>query len=530
MPELQLKLVLEQVREGHARGARRELARLLDIDDDIAGDIVGAAPIVLLAAMAAERALLVRRRLDSVVAAGAVLTLTDSQCDELPQVNWPETPEIVEGVSVATRDLPVHELARFGCPTCGEVFHLVQARGAAPPVADPIPSLASSEQVEAVSRAPLPPAKPLEVRRPATAMAFDVEEALVAAERLVSDDSHLALAQEMEIDEGPLVRALHERRQQRESARLSVPATEDVEQEVEELVAADDLLESETTLQVASMGATTEMLGVGANLRSGLSLDREPSGEEDLAALDIEEALRLLDEATLDPPPSEYEMAPAPIGESQVRSVVHDDEPASPPVVDSVEIDFADLDDFSVLEEVPAIADSSSSSLSHASSGLLAPLEPDEALAILEQARSPLSSNDDLELALEESSDSPALKPLTPKEAKVALAHKPARRGGSRRAAAAGRTSSRRRVVEPHASEPVHGLVLSRIISEAKRQKAADIIVRLTGLSRPEADDLAQRNIIPVLKGVPKTEAEAALEEFRRMRISGRITARRIRD
>jgi hypothetical protein len=41
---------------------------------------------------------------------------------------------------------------------------------------------------------------------------------------------------------------------------------------------------------------------------------------------------------------------------------------------------------------------------------------------------------------------------------------------------------------------------------------------------------LTERTIIPVLKGVSKDEAETALERFKKAKLSGRVTTRRLRE
>jgi hypothetical protein len=83
-------------------------------------------------------------------------------------------------------------------------------------------------------------------------------------------------------------------------------------------------------------------------------------------------------------------------------------------------------------------------------------------------------------------------------------------------------------VRSPGAEEPVHGLVLSKITGEARRQKAAELISEMKRIPRDEAMKLTDRTIIPVLKGVSKEEAEAALKRFERSKISGRVTTRRV--
>jgi hypothetical protein len=104
----------------------------------------------------------------------------------------------------------------------------------------------------------------------------------------------------------------------------------------------------------------------------------------------------------------------------------------------------------------------------------------------------------------------------------VRLGNPPGKRPSGERAAL------KKPLREPGGEEPVHGLVLSKIAGEGKRQKAAELIAEIAGMTKDEALKLTDRTIIPVLKGVTREEAEAALARFQRSRISGRVTTRRI--
>ncbi|RME76351.1 MAG: hypothetical protein D6776_01390 [Planctomycetota bacterium] len=344
------------------------------------------------------------------------------------------------------------------------------------------------------------------------------------------------------------MRALQEKRMLRESQRLAPVAEQSAATE------APAAAEPEPEPEPAA----------ASNEPQPPSASRAPEPDSS-GALDIDEALRLLDNVIEQPAPRGVQPAPAPEPEPVL------------PEVDTLleETDLGDLSDFELDVELGELAAAPAPATpptppaherAGGSSHKLAPLEPEEALKILESARSPDSSD---EMIFERPLKGPVsdeLEPLAPEQALALLAQttaaekkkkkrsrertEPARSevGGRRAsgrkaaprersrsqrsgaaAAPAGRTrSGRRRAVEPSDDAPVHGLVLSRIANEAKRQRAAEIISELTGMSREEAQALTRRAVIPVLKGVPRHKAEQALERFRSARISGRVTTRRL--
>ncbi len=70
------------------------------------------------------------------------------------------------------------------------------------------------------------------------------------------------------------------------------------------------------------------------------------------------------------------------------------------------------------------------------------------------------------------------------------------------------------------------GLVLPRISSDEKKEKAAEIIAEIKGIGVDEAMKLTERTIIPVLAGVARDVAEFHKEKFERNKISARVTTR----
>jgi len=93
----EFKVILQAVEPARASEAKREVGRAFDIDGDIAGDIVSAAPIAIVTGLSIGEALLCRRRLEALAGLGATLVITDTPVDDIPKVNWPETPGVARG-------------------------------------------------------------------------------------------------------------------------------------------------------------------------------------------------------------------------------------------------------------------------------------------------------------------------------------------------------------------------------------------------------------------------------------------------
>ncbi len=64
---------------------------------------------------------------------------------------------------------------------------------------------------------------------------------------------------------------------------------------------------------------------------------------------------------------------------------------------------------------------------------------------------------------------------------------------------------------------------LAKIADEDRRKKAAALICELAKMPADEAEALSKKMIIPVLKGVPKEEAEAAKAQFGKIGILARV-------
>jgi len=80
---------------------------------------------------------------------------------------------------------------------------------------------------------------------------------------------------------------------------------------------------------------------------------------------------------------------------------------------------------------------------------------------------------------------------------------------------------------EPEAAGDTYNVFLSKITSNDKKEQAAKLISEIKSCPIDEARELAGRLIIPLLKDVPKADAEAALNKFKAIKITGRITISR---
>jgi hypothetical protein len=70
----------------------------------------------------------------------------------------------------------------------------------------------------------------------------------------------------------------------------------------------------------------------------------------------------------------------------------------------------------------------------------------------------------------------------------------------------------------------LYNVFLSKITDTSKRDKAAELIAKVKGCSQPEAKELTTRLVIPLAKNVPKAKAEDILNQFKKLKIFGRMT------
>jgi ribosomal protein L7/L12 len=79
---------------------------------------------------------------------------------------------------------------------------------------------------------------------------------------------------------------------------------------------------------------------------------------------------------------------------------------------------------------------------------------------------------------------------------------------------------------EAPAGDPgeLYNVFLSKITDTSKRDKAAELIAKVKGCSTAEAKELTTRLVIPLAKNVSKAKAEDILNQFKKLKIFGRMT------
>jgi ribosomal protein L7/L12 len=70
----------------------------------------------------------------------------------------------------------------------------------------------------------------------------------------------------------------------------------------------------------------------------------------------------------------------------------------------------------------------------------------------------------------------------------------------------------------------LYNVFLSKITDTSKRDKAAELIAKVKGCSTTEAKELTTRLVIPLAKNVAKSKAEDILNQFKKLKIFGRMT------
>ena len=76
----------------------------------------------------------------------------------------------------------------------------------------------------------------------------------------------------------------------------------------------------------------------------------------------------------------------------------------------------------------------------------------------------------------------------------------------------------------PAEAGELYNVFLSKITDTSKRDKAAELISKVKGCSTSEAKELTTRLVIPLAKNVSKTKAEDILNQFKKLKIFGRMT------
>jgi ribosomal protein L7/L12 len=73
-------------------------------------------------------------------------------------------------------------------------------------------------------------------------------------------------------------------------------------------------------------------------------------------------------------------------------------------------------------------------------------------------------------------------------------------------------------------SGELYNVFLSKITDPSKRDKASELIAKVKGCSAQEAKELTTRLVIPLAKNVAKGKAEDILNQFKKLKIFGRMT------
>jgi ribosomal protein L7/L12 len=76
----------------------------------------------------------------------------------------------------------------------------------------------------------------------------------------------------------------------------------------------------------------------------------------------------------------------------------------------------------------------------------------------------------------------------------------------------------------PAEAGELYNVFLSKITDTSKRDKAAELISKVKGCSTSEAKELTTRLVIPLAKNVSKNKAEDILNQFKKLKIFGRMT------
>jgi len=140
------KIVLQAVERRHspdtlgdptAARVKVELARLFDLDEDTASNIIAAIPIVVVEGLDGRQAGVVRDRLRRLGDLGCRVVVTDDASETIPRVNWPELPAIARVADEEPRGRDpgtghghgARAAAGLACPACGAGLSIVLASG-----------------------------------------------------------------------------------------------------------------------------------------------------------------------------------------------------------------------------------------------------------------------------------------------------------------------------------------------------------------------------------------------------------------
>lgn len=609
------KILLKAVDPEHVENLRPILADLFSVDEGTAHDILSAVPLTLVDDLSIRGATIVKDRLKRLILLGAALVTTDDPCEDLPKINWPEPPDVVQ---VSDLDSPEAATSTWqggapavNCPSCGEHLEVVlvprgkpqQGASPQPAHASPRPALPAPTETTTVDMRELPasPARqepppeppeafsPVAEEPPAPVPPQPEQDLQQVFDAILDGSDGQRDMTTSDIAPGPIAR-LH-----MESGRLKARSEPELREDDAEPLHAEPVFEGMLDTSGIKNGELVSTPfrsepSPSDNMLEAVfddsdSLDPiEPVFEHDALSdpeidslLDDEDSfdLNALDDI-LDNDPTEIEPIDA------VEAIDDSDDLIEDPQIfedDSGDIDLDSLDrELAALDEVkrddsppeieslklpqrPTETKKSKSKRKRKRKRELQPLDPSEALAILHSSRAslepvakeggPRDELDDLlaqaqikrkkgkaeELSLPLPPEKKR-KPRSPVFKKVDRVTRRIKSSRVKRAepeaeeapAAQGRTSSSRKKKSSRAvsnDESIHGLVLSKISSDAKKRKAASLIATIKNISEDEALKLTDRTIIPVLRGVSRDYAEECLGKFKVANISGRVTTRR---
>lgn len=576
----EFKVLLNSVENPNSPHLIAELANCLSIDEDTSQSIINHTPIIILDNLEIRVAASVKEKMRKLLALGAKVIITDDELEETPRVNWPEeeVPEIafmydeeaIPGAPQGSSGSPVQP-GIFICPTCQAGFHLEPASPAEMealqkegvlsfsevqqpnPSSPPLQEKGEKEREEK-SKAPL-----LVNEKKSTLLedslenleeefALAIEGIVISDERVLPSESSGLLAAEVLKVEGPSGTP-------EESPQKVLPNSL-LEESTIELDPEDPVIEfnSDDMAKVDSfheMEALEEVLDEDPISFDDDDDDDEPMSldDETLSIDDEEEDMDLLEETA----PTSLKSAPPKKPAEDIQSISLDDEDSEVDLEalapgDDWNDDAVDSEDLSVLDSddtFSAVDDTSSDEflldemlpLYEASSESLAPeealrllqdskkkreaeawpeeaedsdeletLDPQEALELLKQSNTPKSNG--------QSSTSQSAPSKAPKFQKLQTKKKPGPAGSSGSA----------KIAE---GDGPHGVVLSRIMSDDKKDAAAKMISEIKNISINEAKKMTNNMIIPVLKGVTKEIADEVSTRFKSAGISVRVTTRK---
>ncbi len=471
------KLLLQSVDPSNAAGIREIVQNLLEVGRGQANDIVESAPIILLDGITSrKKADRIRKKFKEAIDLGAEMKVSDEPLEQTPRLRWPEDPEIArdgepekaegkeeEVLTLAKYNFVVDRRDVFRCPHCDKLFAIT--------------ALSQDESLEAAAQAQI-------------------------AERLQKQDVPQGAGPQAQVDQveqtapepaGPKQseREIPGLAQKPVGAQQSQPAAAPA-RGVEEM---EPIHESKPSAGMLS-SPDPEMIDL-ATFEEGLSSIEYEGPEVPELALPPDSEVPAPEQQAASPEQAQdffHELENLPVegqvGEGQVQ------EPPSPEAVQKE----------SELEE----------------------LAPDEAMAFLQDRRAKDGE--------EEQPEEGKKKIMAPRRGAgrrrmQRLRDKQEDKEGKRRPS--GR-HKRRKMEEkeeeaPPAEEVGHtegfyGIVLQRIGTRDKKNKAARLIVELTGMHPEDARDICEGMFVKVLSGISEEEANEIAARFKELSIATKVT------